>query len=358
MASSDEDRKIVLYHYSASPYARRIVWYLALRGIPYVQCIQPPVLPRPDVAKLGITYRRIPILAIGRDIYLDTRLMLRKLEQLYPSRPRLGATATATGTASSNPEHAAVERLLEALIIDSVFSNAINVLPTSLPMLKDPKRTWIKDREDFVGGKLSPETMERGRPNAVNEIRRTVALLETTLLADGRDWLIGTPGPSLADIEAVWLPHWLSGLPGALPEEHISKEQFPKVFAWMERFQQVTVKAKKAAAADKGKVATVSGDEAAEIVVSSPYNEPEGRVDAKDLLVIEQGLRAGDEVIVWPVDTGASHKDTGKLLSLDGDEIVFEVQGPKGSARVHAPRHGFRLEKLERYQARTGAAKL
>lgn len=39
MASSDEENKIVLYHYSASPYAKRIVWYLALRDIPYVQCV-------------------------------------------------------------------------------------------------------------------------------------------------------------------------------------------------------------------------------------------------------------------------------------------------------------------------------
>lgn len=30
---------IVLYHYAASPYAKRIVWYLALRGIPYDQCV-------------------------------------------------------------------------------------------------------------------------------------------------------------------------------------------------------------------------------------------------------------------------------------------------------------------------------
>ncbi|KXH40932.1 glutathione S-transferase [Colletotrichum salicis] len=347
MASSDEEKKIVLYHYSASPYAKRIVWYLALRGIPYVQCMQPPVLPRPDVSKLGLNYRRIPILAIGRDIYLDTRLMLRKLEQLYPSssRPRLGATT---------PDHAAVQRLLEALIIDSVFSNAINVIPTNLPMLKDPKRTWIKDRSDFVGGTLSTETMERGRPNAVNEIRRMVELLETTLLADGRDWISGTESPSLADIEAVWLPLWLASLPGALPAHHISKEQFPKAFAWIERFSKTTSEARKAA----GKVQTVSGDEAAEIVLSSPYNEPTtgGGVDAKDLLVIAQGLKAGDEVIVWPADTGASHKDTGKLLSLDGEEVVFEITGPKGTARVHAPRHGFRVEKLERYNARTRAA--
>lgn len=30
---------IVLYHYAYSPFARRLVWYLHLRGIPYSQCV-------------------------------------------------------------------------------------------------------------------------------------------------------------------------------------------------------------------------------------------------------------------------------------------------------------------------------
>lgn len=30
---------IVLYHYSFSPYARRVIWYLALRGIDYAECV-------------------------------------------------------------------------------------------------------------------------------------------------------------------------------------------------------------------------------------------------------------------------------------------------------------------------------
>ncbi|KAK1593186.1 glutathione S-transferase [Colletotrichum navitas] len=346
MSSSGEEKKIVLYHYSASPYARRIVWYLALRGIPYVQCMQPPVLPRPDVEKLGIVHRRIPILAIGRDIYYDTRLMLRKLERLYPSHPRLGAAV---------PEQVAVERLLEAFVIDGgVFSNAANLLPTDLPLLRDPKNNWFKDRADYLGGKHSAETIRRARPTAVDEIRRTMELLETTLLADGRDWVLKTDGPGLADIEAVWLPHWLTRIPGALPEEQISAERFPKVFAWIGRFQKAVSAAKKAAP----EVATVSGDEAAGIVVSSPYNEAAGRVDAADALVAAEGLAAGDDVILWPADTGASHKDIGKLVSLDGDEVVIEVQGPKGPARVHAPRHGFRVEKLDKFKERRASAKL
>ncbi len=36
---ANPDVPIVLYHYTFSPYARRIVWYLTLRGIPYSQCV-------------------------------------------------------------------------------------------------------------------------------------------------------------------------------------------------------------------------------------------------------------------------------------------------------------------------------
>ncbi|KAH0442805.1 glutathione S-transferase [Colletotrichum camelliae] len=301
-------------------------------------------MPRPDVAKLGVAHRRIPILSIGRDVYLDSRLMLRKLESLYPSRPRLGA---------SGPDQAALERLLEVLTIDGgVFRNAMSVLPTSLPMLRDP--AWFKDRSGYVGAPLSAEAMERNKPDAVNEVRRNMEFLETTLLADGRDWVLKTDGPSLADIEAVWLVHWLTGIPGALPKEYISAEKFPKVFAWIARFQKEISAAKKAAP----KVETVSGDEAAKIVTSSPYNEPEGKVDTNDALVAAAGLKAGEEVVVWPTDTGATHKDSGKLVSINGDEVVIEVSGEKGSVRVHAPRHGFRVEKLDSFKERRAPIKL
>jgi hypothetical protein len=40
MATTTDQLPIVLYHYHYSPYARRISWYLALRGIPYSQCVR------------------------------------------------------------------------------------------------------------------------------------------------------------------------------------------------------------------------------------------------------------------------------------------------------------------------------
>jgi len=86
-------------------------------------------LPRPDLAALGVAHRRIPILAIGRDIYLDTRLILRKLEQLFP--------ATGSPLSSRNPSARAQEELLERWTIEGeVFTLAGKLLPTELPLLQ------------------------------------------------------------------------------------------------------------------------------------------------------------------------------------------------------------------------------
>ncbi|KAI7786879.1 glutathione S-transferase [Diaporthe eres] len=329
------EQPFILYHYPFSPYARRIVWYLQLRGIPYKQCMQPPIMPRPDVAKLGIKYRRIPVMSIGRDVYLDTRLILQKLESFPASAPRLGA--------AENTEQRATERLLEVLSVDGgVFAWAASLLPRELPIFKDPN--FLKDRADFMGGRnmLAPKS-PTAKPEALNDIRNVFELLETTLLADGRDWVLKTEGPSLADIEAVWPLHWLIGLPGALPSDLISKTQFPKVFSWIQRFDKTA----NAARQKLGKVPTVSGEDAARAIVQSSYFESAVReVEQGEPLVKALGLKKGDNVVVFPLDSGSTHKDSGVILSLDGKEIVFETKTDlQGSpvVRVHAPRHGFRI---------------
>lgn len=35
----------------------------------------PPLIPRSDLAELGITYRRVPNLAVGKDIYCDSKVI-------------------------------------------------------------------------------------------------------------------------------------------------------------------------------------------------------------------------------------------------------------------------------------------
>jgi glutathione S-transferase len=147
-------------------------------------------LPRPDLAELNIAYRRIPLLSIGRDVYYDTRLILRKLEQHFPN----GALG------SNDLEYRALERLLERWTVDAgVFFRSTQLIPLDLPNMKDPN--FIKDREDFTGTNWKREGLQRARGEATVHIRDAFELLETTLLADGQDWIFKTEKPSLGDIE-------------------------------------------------------------------------------------------------------------------------------------------------------------
>jgi hypothetical protein len=135
----------------------------------------------------------------------------------------------------------------------------------------------------------------------------------------------------------VWPFHWLTGLKGAIPSDQISAELYPKVFAWISRFQA----AASAAAKSLGKPKTVKGTEAAASIESSDFAEKIGDVDQND----PSGLKRGQQVVVWPIDTGFRNKEKGQLLALSVSEIVIETKTQNGqTVRVHAPRHGFRVK--------------
>jgi hypothetical protein len=79
------------------------------------------------------------------------------------------------------------------------------------------------------------------------------------------------------------------------------------------------------------------------IIEAGVFAEPEGEVDGND----PSGLRKGDEIEVWPIDSGFSRKDRGRLVRLDSSEIVVESKTSNGKdVRIHAPRHGFRVRKV------------
>ncbi|KAI9709975.1 MAG: hypothetical protein M1820_003053 [Bogoriella megaspora] len=342
MTTPDIPSSIIHYHYPFSPYARRITWYLTLRNIPYAQCIQPYVLPRPDVNALGVQYRRIPLLTIGRDIYCDTRLILQKLEEHFPQH-QPNTPYRNLGTIST-PEQKALQKLLQRLMIDGgVFARAAQLIPTNGPALQDPK--FRKDREGYSGRSWDLKEIERNRPEAVAYMRQAFELLEE-LLSDGRDWISGTERPSLGDIDAIWPVDWLMGMPGALPEETISEKQFPKVWAWDRRFRAAL---KEAAGSNVQKKATeVKGEQATRFVGESDFVETVA-VDGNDPL----RLKEGTTVEVWPIDSGFSHKDRGRLVGLTKDEVVAAVQTKeRREVRVHMPRWGFRIREVDSGNAR------
>lgn len=301
--------------------------------------LQPHILPRPDLTRLGVRYRRIPLLSIGKDIYLDTRLILRKLEELYPAseaHPALGAP---------EGDQRAIERLLgESFTNNRVFMLAVQLMPAHLPQLNDP--AFLMDRADLAGvppgaSPIAPEAKAAARPQALCDMRELVRMLETTLLADGRSWILNTDGPTLADIEALWLLYWLKVMPGALPAALIGPEQFPKVFALLDRFEE-----KVRSMQELGQPEKADGEEVVRMLSASDFAEPAGDVDETDPWVAFQSLKKGDSVKVWPTDYGTNHKDAGTLVAIDDREIVIQVTGDAGDLKVHAPRLGFTVQRL------------
>ncbi|KAJ1326392.1 glutathione S-transferase N-terminal domain-containing protein [Microdochium nivale] len=349
-----QDLPIVLYTYPGSPYGQRLVWYLNLRRIPFKTCLQPPILPRRDVELLGLNYRRIPLATIGRDVYLDTRLIVSKLEALYP------ATAANPGISATTGDQRALEALISRVSIEfpgSLFSRGAQLMPPDSAFLRDPR--FVRDRNQLVTGKpdakaFTPDNLRAGRPAALVEIARLAELLETTLLADGRDWVFGTGGgaggaaagggPSLGDIEAVFILHWLTTMKGALDADVIGPAAYPKVFAWIARFDGHMRKA-------VAKPDLVKGDEAARLVLAADFAESSSQgVLGSDPVIAAAGFKAGDLVTVWPLDQAPVNKDSGSLVAMDKDEVVIEIaskaEGGR-SVRVHAPRHGFKIIKGE-----------
>lgn len=125
-------------------------------------------------------------------MYADTRIILSKLEELFP-KGKLGA---------ADSHGKALEKLLESWTIDSgVFLRASQLIPPEMPLLKDPN--FSKDREDFSGRPWSREKILENRPEAIAYIRNSFNMLETTLLADDREWILNGEKPSLADIEGT-----------------------------------------------------------------------------------------------------------------------------------------------------------
>jgi hypothetical protein len=128
---------------------------------------------------------------------------------------------------------------------------------------------------------------------------------------------------------------------GSMPPTIVSEKQFPKVYAWIARFRA----ALKAAKASAPKPVTLKGPDAVKAILNSEFSEPSGTVDADDAL----GLKAGTEVEVYPIDSGFTHHDHGRLLTLTPNEVVVEAQSQVGGKeiRIHAPRTGFRVTAVD-----------
>lgn len=75
---------VILHHYDTSPFSEKVRVLLGVKGLSWSSVIQPVIMPKPDLVPLTGGYRRIPVMQIGADIFLDSQVIMAELERIAP----------------------------------------------------------------------------------------------------------------------------------------------------------------------------------------------------------------------------------------------------------------------------------
>lgn len=196
---------VILFDYPFSPYAQKVRLLFAAAGIPYKRCEMPIVLPRQTLQDLEITYRRIPLLALGKDIYCDTALIVEIIQE------HLGGLQTSPA-----------DRAYEAFA-DRLFYSGLACIPPSLlsdDFVRDRAPIFpIVDRKDFT-------TLG---PSGKAEFQANLDIIEKDFLANASPF-IGGSKPALADIHLIWVVRWIMNDLGVGKVSGSGKDRFPKIW--------------------------------------------------------------------------------------------------------------------------------
>ena len=351
-AMAQDSPPVVLFTYPESVVGRRTEWYLTLRGIPYHVCEVDNKMPRPVLDRLGVHYRRIPVLAIGRDIYCDSRCIIDHLERLHDEVPKLGFNQ------KEKPFEYAIQQILENWAFDGgLFQRTAQMIPpdASLMQIKE----WIADRSELLGTPFTTDMLKQVLPDALAHARLHLQMVEQNLLGDGREWLFPGDKPSVSDVHVLWIFDWMMrpkermGMRHAYPEL-LNESNYPRIFAWVKRMDSAINRIRE----KNGEPTQLSEDDAVAVIEKASYWESEQLiVDSSD----PSSLKRGDQVDLIALDsapeTGSKRRDVGRLEGLTvtsaaiaittKNQVDLRIHYQRTNVRVTAAGDGPRLSASE-----------
>jgi len=325
----------IYYGYNGSPFVAKLETILLLKNIPARRVDVALYPPRPELATLlGLPYRRVPVLALGRDIYADTSLIASVLERRFPaSSGHPSIFPPRKGTRGSTD--IGVQKALAQFYADKqLFQVGFGLLPwTKLPSeVQADRKKFIDQDVDFV---------ELAKQRTVNQSKLVshLALYEEQLV-DGREWFLDTEVPGLVDVSVYFILSWCRSFRDTRPV--FDAAQFPRTITWLNRMEGLLKQRREASPAPLTKV---SGADAAKEILSSHFLDISG-VGFDEVEATRLGIKLGGHVAVRPDDTGKEVETLGKVVALNREEIVIETQAQEGgpeAIRVHFPRLGYVL---------------
>jgi glutathione S-transferase len=294
-------RELILHHYDMSPYAEKIRLCLGRKGVRWRSVQAPMVMPKPDLIELTGGYRRVPVLQVGADVYCDTHLIARVLDELQPSPPL------------SPPGRETVERALSRyaetsfMMVVIAFFGLGGVFPEEF--VEDRRKTMVPPGMDLA---RSPMLL----PTKLAQLRANLDDLEK-LLIDGRPFLLGAE-PCLADFSAYHPVLFL--------------QMHPRTAALLEPLKQVPAWLPRVRAVGHGEPVPLSSSEAVAVAAGA---EPAGYEGEP---VVPDGLALGQRVVVLPDEYGSGNV-VGELAPSGLHEIAIRRRSERaGEIVVHFPR--------------------
>lgn len=304
--------KIILHHYPESPFAEKIRLLLGFKQAGYGAVTVPAIMPKPGLVPLTGGYRRTPVLQCGADVYCDTALIARVLDDLFPDE-------------SIFPAHSEAAVAAMARWTDSVFFRAaigIAFQPRALaenPRFQAPAAldAFLRDRRAFAGGGSLAMPLETALPLFHNHLRK----LDRQLARSA--FLFGSV-PTEADFatyHCCWCVH-------RQPVLADSFDGYDNLLQWLSVMR----------AFGHGDPVELGAAQALDSAAAVSPRVAEGRT-----LAAFDGLRPGQRVEVLPTDYGVDPV-RGVLMQSTVDHLSLLREDERvGTVAVHFPRVGFQV---------------
>lgn len=307
--------ELILHNYPTSPFAEKARLLLGFKGLSWRSVKISPVMPKPDLTALTGGYRKTPVLQIGADIYCDTSLIARRLEQekalpaFFPEGQEMIVAAFATWVDSVVFQHA----------VSLVFQpESVAVRFGKLP--PEAIKAFLADRAGlFSGGSATKLSAEQAR----HQWPTIMGRLELQLQREQGDFLFGEP--SIADFSLAHCLWFLKATPVTSP----LVDAYPAVLAWFGRVLGF----------GHGAFSEMTAEEALEVSRNAtPAPLPDEAFDEPN------GFEAGQQVVIAATDYGCDPV-AGELVFAGREELILRREDERaGVVHVHFPRFGFRIE--------------
>lgn len=307
--------ELILHHYPTSPFAEKARLLLGFKGLSWRSVKVSPVMPKPDLTALTGGYRKTPVLQIGADIYCDTSLIARRLEQekalpaFFPEGQEMVAATFAAWADSVVFQHA----------VSLVFQpESVAVRFGALP--PEAIKAFMADRAGlFSGGSATRLPAEQAK----HQWPTIMGRLEQQLQRESGDFLFAEP--SIADFALAHCLWFLKATPVTSP----LVDAYPAVSAWFGRVMGF----------GHGAFSEMTAEEALEVSRNAtPAALPNEQFDEPN------GFEAGQRVVIAATDYGVDSV-AGELLFAGREELILRREDERGGlVHVHFPRFGFRIE--------------